>query len=267
MIKFIIFDIDGTLVDDEKVLSKNTKEVLKTLKDQGIKLGLASGRQIKQYHKQVSSWGSDLSFDMYVGLNGAELYDVYDKEYRSFYKLKINEIKEIVDVMTPFVKHEYYKHGDMIRYDDDITSFKDRKLDDCLPIDDIYDLKIDEIGKVLYHFDLNKAMEIERFIDVHINECHKDYHGFKTQPGYLEFSNIHTSKAVPMIYYANKHQIDMSEVMALGDTTNDNAMIEASGVGVCLKNGTDDTKKIADIITEYTNNEEGAYRFLKDYFK
>lgn len=74
---------------------------------------------------------------MYVGLNGADLYDVYDKEYRSFYKLKINEIKEIVEVMTPFVKHEYYKHGDTIIYDGDITSFKDRKVDDCLPIDDI----------------------------------------------------------------------------------------------------------------------------------
>ena len=40
------------------------------------------------FNDLVSPIDTGLSFDMYVGLNGAELYDVYDKEYRSFYKFK-----------------------------------------------------------------------------------------------------------------------------------------------------------------------------------
>ena len=267
MIKLIVFDIDGTLVDDDKVLSERTKGVLCALKCQGVRLGLASGRQVKQYRKQVKAWGLDFEFDLYIGLNGAEMLDTQDEEYRSFYKLKISEVKEIMEVMKPYVRHRYYKHGDMIRYDDDTVAFKVRELEDCFPFDDLEELGITEIGKLLYRYKLDEVQKIEDFIIENINRKQKDYHGFKTQPEYLEFSNIHTSKAIPMVYYADKYGIVKDEIMALGDTTNDNTMIQASGVGVCLKNGTQDTKDIADIVTEYTNNEEGAYHFLKSYFQ
>lgn len=53
--------------------------------------------------------------------------------------------------------------------------------------------------------------------------------------------------------------------MAFGDTTNDHTMLELSGVGVCLKNGSDDTKAIADIITDYPCDEDGWARFMEMY--
>lgn len=65
--------------------------------------------------------------------------------------------------------------------------------------------------------------------------------------------------------FCEKHQISTAEVMAFGDTTNDHTMLELSGVGVCLKNGSDDTKAIADIITDYPCDEDGWARFMEMY--
>ena len=46
------------------------------------------------------------------------------------------------------------------------------------------------------------------------------------------------------------NNIALEDVAAFGDTTNDNDMIAISGTGVCMCNGSDDTKAIADFITE-----------------
>jgi len=43
-VKAIVLDIDGTLLNDEKKLTEKTKEALINAQQQGIKVGLASGR-------------------------------------------------------------------------------------------------------------------------------------------------------------------------------------------------------------------------------
>ena len=42
--KIIFIDIDGTLVDDEKIISEETISVITKLKDMGIYTVLASGK-------------------------------------------------------------------------------------------------------------------------------------------------------------------------------------------------------------------------------
>ena len=58
----------------------------------------------------------------------------------------------------------------------------------------------------------------------------------------------------------------MENVAAFGDTTNDNEMLEVSGLGVCMINGSDDTKAVADDITLKSNNEDGVGDYLRTHF-
>lgn len=81
----------------------------------------------------------------------------------------------------------------------------------------------------------------------------------------MEFSHRRVSKAYALKKFCEKHQISTAEVMAFGDTTNDHTMLEPSGVGGCLKNGSDDKKAIADIITDYPCDEDGWARFMEMY--
>jgi len=55
-------------------------------------------------------------------------------------------------------------------------------------------------------------------------------------------------------------------VIAFGDNENDNPLLQISGWGVCLANGSDGTKAIADAVTEYGCLEGGAGHYLVDHY-
>ena len=81
----------------------------------------------------------------------------------------------------------------------------------------------------------------------------------------LEFQDPHIHKGIGLQHAVNLLNIDMKDVLAFGDMSNDNPMLQAAGTGVCLKNGAQDTKDCADYITDYTNNEDGLARYINKY--
>ena len=52
--------------------------------------------------------------------------------------------------------------------------------------------------------------------------------------------------------------------MAVGDSGNARAMIEAAGLGVAMGNATDDIKEIADATTD-DNNHDGVAKAIEKY--
>ena len=58
----------------------------------------------------------------------------------------------------------------------------------------------------------------------------------------------------------------LDEIIAFGDTSNDNEMLEVAGLGVCMMNGSDDTKAIADVITEKPCEEDGWAHYMENEF-
>ena len=69
-IKAVFFDIDGTLVNDSRTVLKSTEKAIKSLKDQGILVGLATGRGpyfVEPFMKQ-------LDLDFAVTYNGQYIF-------------------------------------------------------------------------------------------------------------------------------------------------------------------------------------------------
>ncbi|MNN13460.1 putative phosphatase [compost metagenome] len=56
----------------------------------------------------------------------------------------------------------------------------------------------------------------------------------------------------------------MSEVVAVGDSLNDLAAIEAAGLGVAMGNAQEAVKEKADVVTT-SNNEDGIAWIIRDY--
>ena len=63
------------------------------------------------------------------------------------------------------------------------------------------------------------------------------------------------------------YDIKPTNILAFGDEANDYEMIQYAGHGVMMKNGIDDLKNVADDITEFSNDENGLAKYLKNYFK
>ena len=60
------------------------------------------------------------------------------------------------------------------------------------------------------------------------------------------------------------NDLDIKDVMAFGDTSNDNDMLKVAGCGVCMINGTDDTKACANAITKQDNDHDGLAIYLEE---
>lgn len=85
---------------------------------------------------------------------------------------------------------------------------------------------------------------------------------------YLELMPAGIDKGTGLKRLADMLGIPMSEVIAIGDSANDLAMIEAAGLGVGVANVTDDVRPHCDVVLE-TAGPDGALpelveRFLED---
>ncbi|MBQ8778004.1 MAG: HAD hydrolase family protein, partial [Treponema sp.] len=63
-------------------------------------------------------------------------------------------------------------------------------------------------------------------------------------------------------WLANHLGIEKSQTMGFGDSMNDESMIRLLEYGVCMANGNEQIKQIADYVTEKTNDESGVADFI-----
>ncbi len=79
--------------------------------------------------------------------------------------------------------------------------------------------------------------------------------------GNLEFTRNDVSKGNALRILADRLQIPMEATMAIGDTENDLAVIQAAGLGVAMGNATPEVKAAADLITA-SNEEDGVAKAI-----
>ena len=266
-IKLVICDIDGTLFDwTNRVLSPKTKEVIQRLKDNGILFALASGRSVSELKPYASEWGFEEQFDFLIGQNGAELYITKEDKKYEYFLLKKEWIQEIIKFMEPFETNPfcfYHDEGMLCKVHDAMI---DRSIATSkrkpIVAKDMSDFWSIENAKMMFRMKEELTPVVEKYLEQHPFEFYK---GFKTQSTLIEFMDKRISKGYGLQQLCDKIHISLDEVIAYGDTTNDNEMLEIAGLGVCLKNGSDDTKAIADEITEYVCTEDGFARHIEQH--
>jgi Cof subfamily protein (haloacid dehalogenase superfamily) len=84
-----------------------------------------------------------------------------------------------------------------------------------------------------------------------------------SSPWNLEINPEGVTKASAIREVCGILGIDMSEVVAMGDSLNDLAVIQEAGLGVAMGNAQDAVKAAADYVT-LTNNENGVAHILKE---
>lgn len=265
-IRLVIADVDGTLVNDHRELSDYTKKTIERLHEEGILFGVASGRDYVQLLEDNEYWGFDFPFDVTIGMNGGQVYIAKTKQLYEYNKLSTETVKDIVCMMEPLDLNPFVYGPDhtMIckRIDKATEDSGERNSMTLHVVKDISEFWSKPIPKIMYRTTKEQMSEVYQWALQHPS---KNYQAFKTQTTMLEFQDPHIHKGIGLQHAVNLLNIDMKDVVAFGDMSNDNPMLLAAGIGVCLKNGAQDTKDCADYITDYTNNEDGLAKFIHKY--
>lgn len=85
-----------------------------------------------------------------------------------------------------------------------------------------------------------------------------------SSPVNIEINPAGVSKASGVAEVCKLLGIEMSEVVAVGDSLNDLAVIEAVGLGVAMGNAQEQVKEAADLIVA-SNNEDGIVEVIREH--
>jgi Cof subfamily protein (haloacid dehalogenase superfamily) len=82
----------------------------------------------------------------------------------------------------------------------------------------------------------------------------------RTWDYYLEFLDKKATKGFGLAALALSFGIDIADTVSFGDANNDIPMLESAGIGIAMKNASDEVKASASHVSEWTNEEDGVAR-------
>lgn len=255
MIKAVFFDVDGTLVSfNTHVVPQSTIESLDALRRKGIKVFVATGRQLQS----INNLGK-LEFDGYVTLNGG--FCVAGKE-ELIYKHSIpNEDMDALvhyqETVESFPCAFVRENGIYLNYRNDAVDKLFAMIN--FPEPPLRPLR-DVLGKTVFQLiAFFSPGQEERIMSV-LPHCEST----RWNPLFTDVVPAGSSKAIGIDKIIEHYGISLNETMAFGDGGNDVAMLRHAQIGVAMGNADDEVKKNADYVTNSVD-ENGIFNALK-YF-
>ena len=273
-IKAIAMDIDGTLTNDEKVITPRTREKLLEVQSRGIKLILASGRPVQGLQRLAAELELKSHDGLLVAFNGAHVVDAQTDEVLFDQPMPHEELLRLIDHLKQFRVIPWISQGEYLYLEDAFNcmltvpglgtkNIVKYERDACdLKIREVADLKevamAGPVDKLLTAGDPD-------YLQAHHDEMYAPFtdtlEGMFTAEWYFEFTAPGIDKARALAGALPKLGIAPEEVVAFGDGQNDRSMIEWAGTGVAMANAIDDTKAAAQMVTA-SNNEDGIAQAL-----
>ncbi|MBQ0064827.1 MAG: HAD-IIB family hydrolase [Firmicutes bacterium] len=263
-VKLIICDIDNTLRSYPDPMSQFMINTMNEIHERGILFGLASGRPVDDIIGSIQPWNLTFKPDVVIGMNGCEIWDEKDQTLTTTDLLDQQTLQEIMELMKGIPTYpRIYQDGAIkgIPGDPmiDMSAKKvGRRVDTCDTIDEFWK---EENAKIMFFCEPEHFEEVKEYCLAHQSE---KYIAFQTGPILMEMCSPNATKGNGLKKYVEKYNIPLDLVMSFGDTSNDNSMLEIT-YGVCLLNGSEDTKAVAKEITEFTCKESGFAHYIHDH--
>jgi len=265
-IKAILLDIDGTLTNDDKVITPRTREALLKAQDKGVVLVLASGRTATG----LSRYAADLDLANHGGVlvcyNGAKSLNCQTGEVYFEQSLTVEQGKRVLEHMKQFDVAPVIDHDEYMYVNDAFFTIQ-RNGEPWYIIEyeghsNNYLLCEKRDLAATAEWPINKILNAGQpeYLQEHWREMAAPFEGelssMFTAPHYFEFTPLGVDKVRALKDTFAVLGIDQSEVMSFGDAQNDLTMITWAQVGVAMGNAVDEVKAQADYVTG-TNNEDG----------
>lgn len=264
----LVFDLDGTLLNDNHEITFLTLEVLSTL-EKDFKIIIATGRRLSEIRNVRNQLKEiNINENYLVTANGAEVFLQENLIFR--HAMSYSLVKEILKIDKDNVDVNLYTFDTWYSNSDvksPIMKHFIRDLGLNVIIGDLTELDIDSVSKIVYY--CNDLATLNKLDNEIKNKDFQDIRVFFSSKDLLEITNINADKYNAIKNIAFLENIPLSDVLAFGDNNNDYEMLKNLGKGVLMKNANEFLKiNLANNeTTKFSNNEEGVARFLIDFFE
>lgn len=252
--RILLFDLDGTLLRNDKTLSEYTMEVLSKCREYGYLIGISTSRS----EQNCLGFLRKLKPDILISSGGA-LVRVNEKIICAS-SFSVSETKDFIEsarkicgrdceITVDTIDAHYWnyktdpKEQDQSWGDSIYTDFADfacEALKICVEIP-----KPGLAQKLREHF---SELDSQRFSD----------------GDWYKFTKSGITKERAILAVCEACHADVSQIAAFGDDYADIGMLKICGIGVAMGNAVQEVKDIADDIT-LSNEEDGAAAYLEKW--
>lgn len=257
--KLLILDVDGTLLNEAKELTRRTHMALLKVQQMGVRIVLASGRPtygLLALAKQLElgNYGGFI-----ISYNGCQIIRASNGEI--LFERRINP------ELLPYVEKKAHKHGfALMTYHDD-----------CLVTDTPDNVHITDEAqlnhlKLIYEESFSTAIDFApckctlvsddtEALDALAAHWAKRLSGsldvLRSEPFFLEVVPCGVDKANTVGALLDLLGMNSDEVMAIGDGVCDVTMLQMAGLGIAMGQAPDSVQACADRVTA-SNQEDGV---------
>ena len=257
--KLLVLDVDGTLLNDEREISKRTLAALLKVQQMGVRIVLASGRPTYGLMPLAKTLELGNYGGFILSYNGCQIIKAQNGEI--LFERRINP------EMLPYLEKKARKNGFAIfTYHDDtlITDSPDNEyIKNEALLNNLKIIKEDEFStaidfapcKCMLVSDKEKALiGLEQHWEKRLAGT---LDAFRSEPYFLEVVPCGVNKANTLGALLEHLGVTREEVIAVGDGVCDVTMLQLAGMGVAMGHSQDSVKVCADYVTA-SNEEDGV---------
>lgn len=266
----VALDLDGTTLNDDKQISERTVETFRKAMEQGVHIVVSTGRTYGSLPQQLFSIEG---LEYAVTSNGAHITEIAGRKliYEDYIpSAAIETIEKLLRntgiSVEVFVKGRAYI--DRREYEEVLTkgsSYRDAEYIQTTrtPVPDILDFMLahkETVENINITFEFLEEKEQWR-------EVLEQIEGTTLTSSFIhnfEVGGRSTSKAEALRWLMRRLGVSADELMAVGDSPNDEEMIKLAGLGVAVANARESTKETADCITA-SNQEDGVAKAIEKF--
>lgn len=250
--KLFVFDIDGTLLDQNKNLHLKTKEAVKELM-KNHEVAIATGRNRAMAMEVIK----ELDVSNYIVCNGAAAYCQNDSIFTNeLNKEELNKLITLADANGHQLIYETVDHLRRRNQEPNNRMIESMKhVGFSVPEFDREYFKKQSLVQCLLFYSHEEA-------ELYDNNQFKHLRFVRWYETGVDVLPVDGSKYETIKYLARHMGIDNNNIIAFGDGFNDIEMIGQVGLGVAMGNAEKEVKDVAKMVTD-TNDEYGIYKALK----
>jgi Cof subfamily protein (haloacid dehalogenase superfamily) len=258
-IRFVITDLDGSLLTDAKEISPDFWPLQQQLKDRQILFAVASGRQYQNLYNQFMSIADNTVF---FAENGTLV--VFRGEILFVNPLDLSLARDLVrvgrkltDAFTVLCgqKSAYIESKDP-HFVGEISQYFQHleQVDDLCAVDDV-------ILKVSICDFVSSATNSYQYFQPLESICKVAVSGTM----WLDITDLKANKGIAIRQVQQLMNISVAETMAFGDYLNDLEMMETAAYSFAMRNAHPDILAASAYVTAFDNNAHGVVRTIAQY--
>ncbi len=264
-IKLVVFDLDGTLVDDDNQIGKETLYLINELTKLGVKFSIATGRLLSAVTDHADNLNITLPL---ITLDGTLIKRTPDGKSIFQAYLPAKYVKRALKLADKYLLQVALCHDRAIYYTEENSLFpqimdkfgaKYQKVDD-------YKLYLDETLEVVMagDYQTNVKYVANKMAFPYTFGVKSSYYKSQSQGGtyYLEIRKMGCSKGDGLKKLLRFTNINIKDTAVVGDWYNDKSLFENDALKIAMGNAVPELKKMADLVLNKTNNEDGVADFL-----